>query len=153
MVDISYINNQTHDMPEIEEIFENLIMSVIEMEGLDAFCEVSVLFVDNNIIRDMNRDYRNKDTATDVLSFPQYDNVLLEAKDEQHILLGDIVISVERAIEQAEEYGHSLKRELCYLLVHSMFHLFGYDHMTEMDKQEMRTREEMVLNKFDITRN
>jgi probable rRNA maturation factor len=100
----------------------------------------------------MNRDYRDKDSATDVLSFPQYEDVLTESENEVHVLLGDIVISLERAMEQAEDFGHSLTRELCYLTVHSMFHLFGYDHMTEEDKKIMRAKEEKILTAAGITR-
>ncbi|MBN2898638.1 MAG: rRNA maturation RNase YbeY [Clostridia bacterium] len=154
MVEVNYINDQDKCVipEEIEPLLENLIMRVVEHEELDKFCEVSVLFVDNEKIRVMNRDYRNKDAATDVLSFPQYDDVFAETEKEEHVLLGDIVISLERAVEQAEDFGHSLTRELCYLTVHSMFHLFGYDHMTEEDKAIMREREEAVLEAAGITR-
>lgn len=154
MVEVNYINDQDKfDIPEeMEPLLENLIMRVVEFEELDKFCEVSVLFVDNEKIRVMNRDYRDKDQATDVLSFPQYDDVHGETEKEVHVLLGDIVISLERAMEQAKDFGHSLTRELCYLTVHSMFHLFGYDHMTEEDKKVMREREEKILTDAGITR-
>jgi len=154
MVEINYINDQDKfEIPEeMEPLLENLIMRVVEFEELEKFCEVSVLFVDNEKIRVMNRDYRKKDQATDVLSFPQYEDVHAETEKEVHVLLGDIVISLERAMEQAEEFGHSLTRELCYLTVHSMFHLFGYDHMTEDEKKNMRTCEEKILADAGITR-
>lgn len=154
MLEVNYINDQDkYDIPEeMEPLLENLIMRVVESEGLEKFCEVSVLFVDNEKIRVLNKDYREKDTATDVLSFPQYENVISETEKEMHVLLGDIVISLERAKAQAEEFGHSLTRELCYLTVHSMFHLFGYDHMTDEDKKVMRVKEEKILTDAGITR-
>lgn len=154
MVEVNYINDQDKfEIPEeMEPLLENLILRVAEFEGLEHLCEVSVLFVDNEKIRVMNREYRNKDTATDVLSFPQYEDVLAAAETEQYLLLGDIVISLERAMEQAKDFGHSLTRELCYLTVHSMFHLFGYDHMTEEEKSVMREKEEKILADAGITR-
>lgn len=154
MIEVNYINDQDKfDIPEdIESLLDNLMMRVIDEEALDRFCEVSVLFVDDEKIRVMNRDYRAKDSATDVLSFPQYDDILNELEDEEHVVLGDIVISLERAMAQAEEYGHSLTRELCYLTVHSMFHLFGYDHMVDSDKTIMRAKEEKILAAAGITR-
>ena len=106
--------------------------------------EVAILFVDNETIREMNNTYRDKDTATDVLSFPMYE-ADEEIDDEEEILFGDIVISLERAQEQCVEYGHSLEREVMYLLVHGLLHLAGYDHMEEEDKKEMRAREEHLL--------
>ena len=154
MLEVNYINDQDkYEIPEeMEPLLENLVMRVVEFEGLEKYCEVSVLFVDNEKIRVLNKDYREKDSATDVLSFPQYENVLKESEKEMHVLLGDIVISIERAMEQAEEFGHSLTRELCYLTVHSMFHLFGYDHMTDDDKKIMREKEEKILTDAGITR-
>ena len=106
--------------------------------------EVDLLFVDNGAIREMNLEYRDKDSATDVLSFPMYE-ADEEIDDEEEILFGDIVISLERAQEQCVEYGHSLEREVMYLLVHVLLHLAGYDHMEEEDKKEMRAREEHLL--------
>ena len=100
--------------------------------------------LDNAAIREMNKEYRDKDAATDVLSFPMYE-AEEEIADEEEILFGDIVISLERAQEQCEEYGHSLEREVMYLLVHGLLHLAGYDHMEEEDKKQMRTQEEKLL--------
>lgn len=154
MLEVNYINDQDKCIipEEMEPLLENLIMRVVEHEGLEKYCEVSVLFVDNEKIREMNRDYRNKDIETDVLSFPQYDDVIVESEKEMHVLLGDIVISLEKAKEQAEEFNHSLTRELCYLTVHSMFHLFGYDHMMDDEKKVMRDKEEKILTDAGITR-
>ena len=109
------------------------------------------MFVDNEQIREMNSAYRDKDSATDVLSFPMYEaDEAIE--DEEEILLGDIVISLERAAEQAEEYGHSLEREVMYLIVHGLLHLAGYDHMEDDEKKEMRRREEELLTVIGASR-
>ncbi len=120
-------------------------------EEIDPKAEIGLMFVDNEQIREMNKTYRDKDSATDVLSFPMYeaDEAI---DDEEEILLGDIVISLERAAEQAEEYGHSLEREVMYLLVHGLLHLAGYDHMEDDEKKEMRQREEELLTVIGASR-
>ena len=120
-------------------------------EEIPERAEVDLLFVDNEAIREMNKEYRDKDSATDVLSFPMYeaDEAI---DDEEEILFGDIVISLERAQEQAMEYGHSLKREVMYLLVHGLLHLAGYDHMSEEDKKQMREKEEKLLAEIGAVR-
>ncbi|MEI3500761.1 MAG: rRNA maturation RNase YbeY [Anaerovoracaceae bacterium] len=121
-------------------------------EGLDPhFCEVSFSFVDEEEIRRLNAAYRDKDAVTDVLSFPQYDD-LRELDNEEEICLGDVVICSRVARRQAEEYGHSYERELLYLFVHSILHLLGYDHMEEEEKRQMRIREEYVMEKIGLTR-
>lgn len=139
-----------------EEILANMksvMAKAIEVESLEEFtCEVSMLFVDNERIREINREQRSKDVPTDVLSFPQYESIKDAEELDEELFLGDIVISVEKAIEQANEFGHSVERELCYLTVHSMFHLFGYDHDTEENTSEMRKMEELVLDSFGIKR-
>ncbi|MGB3366735.1 MAG: rRNA maturation RNase YbeY [Acidaminobacteraceae bacterium] len=132
---------------------KSVIAKAIEVESLEEFtCEVSLLFVDNDRIQDINKDQRSKDTPTDVLSFPQYESIKDAEELDEELFLGDIVISVEKAIEQASEFGHSVERELCYLTVHSMFHLFGYDHDTRENTSEMRAMEELVLDSFGIKR-
>lgn len=116
----------------------------LQEEEIPEEAEVDLLFVDNEAIQEMNREYRNKDSATDVLSFPMYEAD--EAIDEEEeILSGDIVISLERAQEQCQEYGHSLEREVMYLLVHGLLHLAGYDHIEDEDKKQMRAQEEALL--------
>lgn len=121
-------------------------------EGLDPhFCEVSFSFADEEEIRRLNAAYRDKDAVTDVLSFPQYDD-LCELDNEEEICLGDVVICGRVARRQAEEYGHSYERELLYLFVHSILHLLGYDHMEEEEKRQMRIREEYVMEKIGLTR-
>lgn len=129
--------------------------AVLKYEGIDEKAEVSVSFVDNEQIRELNAEYRDKDSATDVLSFPLGDDESFDVDEETGaVLLGDIVISVERAMEQAIEYGHSLEREIGWLTVHSMLHLLGYDHETsEEDAKDMRKREEDVLTSLSLTRN
>lgn len=121
--------------------------------NIDAGAEVGVTFADDEYIRELNRDYRGIDKTTDVLSFA------LEEGDEPSIeggppetLLGDIVISLETAVRQAEEFGHSLERELAYLTVHGMLHLVGYDHEEEADRKAMRLQEEKVLSLVGIGR-
>ncbi|AOY77554.1 rRNA maturation RNase YbeY [Clostridium formicaceticum] len=134
---------------ELIKILEKLVKASLDYEGWEEDYEVSLSFVDNEEIHGLNKAYRGKDCPTDVLSFPMVDDQgpVLEEK-----ILGDIVISVEKAIEQAEEYGHSFEREMAFLTVHSMFHLMGYDHMDEEEAKEMRTKEEAVLQQLGIKR-
>lgn len=128
----------------------DIIVETLYYEGYDDNYEVSLSFVDNEEIHELNREYRGVDRATDVLSFPLLtDEFEVEIEEES---LGDIVISLERALEQSEEYNHSFEREVCFLVCHSMFHLLGYDHDTEENTKDMRKREEDVLNKLNITR-
>lgn len=133
------------DIPaDWEEKINKVAAICLKEEQIPEEAEVDLLFVDNETIREMNREYRDKDSATDVLSFPMYE-ADEEIDDEDEILFGDIVISLERAQEQCEEYGHSLEREVMYLLVHGLLHLAGYDHMEEEEKKEMRAQEEKLL--------
>ena len=120
-------------------------------EQIPEEAEVDLLFVDNDAIREMNREYRDKDSATDVLSFPMYE-ADEEIDDEEEILFGDIVISLERAEEQRQEYGHSLEREVMYLLVHGLLHLAGYDHMEEEERAEMEAHQRAIMEKVGIPR-
>ena len=115
---------------------------------------ISVIFVDNQRIRELNNQYRNKDSATDVLSFPMGVNGEYDLDEDNGCkVLGDIVISMERAMEQAELYGHSLQREVAYLTVHSMLHLLGYDHETSgLEAVRMREKEEAVLLQLGLPR-
>lgn len=122
--------------------------------------EISVMFVDNEAIRVLNREHREIDRATDVLSFPlfEYDEdgeIIEEELDfnpNGEMILGDIVISLERAAEQAEEYGHSFEREIGFLTVHSMLHLFGFDHMTPEDEAEMFEYQAEILEEMGLKR-
>lgn len=128
--------------------------AVLEEEGFMDNAEVSVRFVDNDTIHELNREYRNIDRPTDVLSFPLGENGVYDTNlDTGAKLLGDIVISVEKAIEQAEEYNHSLQREIGFLTVHSMLHLLGYDHEKGgIEEVHMREKEETVLTKIGLKR-
>jgi len=136
---------------EIEEVVSTSVKKVMEIESIQENSEVSILFVDNDGIKELNREYRSKDTATDVLSFPQYNNVT-EIKNDPEPILGDIVISLERAKEQSVEFGHSFEREIGFLTVHSMYHLLGLDHDTDEHTKEMRSKEESVLEALGLRR-
>ena len=135
---------------ELLEKINDIIVEALYYEGYDDNYEVSLSFVDNDEIHELNRDFRGVDRPTDVLSFPLLtDEFDVELEEES---LGDIVISLERALEQSKEYNHSFEREVCFLVCHSMFHLLGYDHDTDENTKDMRKREEDVLNKLNITR-
>ena len=124
-----------------------------ELENLDdERCEISVTFVDMEEIHELNKLHRGVDKPTDVLSFPQFEDVCEEAPEEGEICLGDVVICREKAAEQAEEFGHSFEREILYLFVHSVLHLLGYDHMEEGEKKVMRAREEKIMEYIDVLR-
>mgnify|MGYP000997129720 CR=1 FL=1 len=141
-----YIDNR-QDKIEISgnmvEILELAIKESLLLEKDSTNYEISISIVDNREIRDLNREYRNIDKETDVLSFP------IDEDFGDMPLLGDIIISGEKALEQSIEYGHSLIREMTYLTVHSMFHLMGYDHMEEEEKRIMREKEERVMAKLN----
>lgn len=128
--------------------------AVLDYERFDGPAEISVTFVDDERIHELNKQYRDKDSATDVLSFPLGENGIYDIdKDNKCKLLGDIVISMERAMEQAELYGHTLQREVAYLTVHSMLHLLGYDHETNgLEAVRMREKEEAVLVQLGLPR-
>ncbi|MBQ0078727.1 MAG: rRNA maturation RNase YbeY [Eubacterium sp.] len=137
---------------EMMDTFLEAATICVEKEGLDPEnMEVSLTFVDGPEIQEINRDYRGVDAVTDVLSFPMIED-FNDIIDGDEILLGDVVINMDRVKEQAEEFGHSLEREAVYLFVHSICHLLGYDHMEEDEKVEMRTREEEVMSILDLER-
>ena len=145
---------------------EEVIDFALKSEKLLLDYEVSIIFVDNQKIREINKEFRNIDKETDVLSFPMleypegkvYKDIYLNSKledsffDEGKLVLGDIAISLEKALEQSEEFGHTFQREMAYLTVHSILHLLGYDHMVEVEKGIMREREEAILNSFNLVR-
>ena len=137
---------------EMRSTMERAAARCLELEGLsDERVEISVTFVEAEEIRSLNREYRDNDKVTDVLSFPQFDD-LNEIPDFGEICLGDVVICKERAEEQAEEFGHTFEREIIYLFTHSILHLLGYDHMEDDEKKEMRQREEEVMEYLGIGR-
>ena len=143
-----------------EETLQRVIQTALEAEGVDVPCVVEVCITDDEGIHQTNLEMRGVDRPTDVLSFPMFElqpgeKPLAEwaDPDSDKVWLGDMMISLERAQAQAEEYGHSLERELCYLAVHSVLHLLGYDHLDEGPmKRQMRRREEAILGQLGITR-
>ena len=144
----------------VEPLLRRVISAAMEAEGMDLPCEINVLLTDDEGIHQVNLDMRGVDRPTDVLSFPMFDLSPGEKPGEEHedpdtglVPLGDMCISLERAAAQAEEYGHSVERELSYLAVHSVLHLLGYDHMDEGPmKAQMRRREEHILEGLGIRR-
>ena len=138
--------------------------AVLRLEKFEGSAEISVTFTDNEGIKALNKQYRDKDIETDVLSFPMLpfetpadysvaeDDESCFDLDSGELLLGDIMISAERAAAQAEEYGHSVKREFCFLVAHSMLHLLGYDHMTPEEAADMEARQAKALEELGITR-
>ena len=143
------------------ERLEAVITAALEAEGVEVPCEINVLLTDDEGIHTVNRETRGVDRPTDVLSFPMFELEPGVPPEGEAFLdpetgrcpLGDMCISLERAAAQAEEYGHSLDRELCYLAVHSALHLLGYDHLDEGPmKRQMRAREEAILGELGITR-
>ena len=147
-------------LPELEGRVRTVISAALAAEGMELPCEVNVLFTDDEGIHQINLDMRGVDRPTDVLSFPMFDLVPGELPGEEDadpatglIPLGDMCISLERTQAQAEEFGHSPEREICYLTVHSVLHLLGYDHLDEGPmKAQMRQREEAILESLGITR-
>lgn len=147
-----------------EKLIFNCVKKVLDMEGFDLKALVDIILVDNQEIRKINLEYRDVDKATDVLSFPMLDlkpgQRILDGDtfisdidpDSGAVVLGDIIVSMEKVKEQAEEYAHSFERELGYLIVHGMLHLLGYDHIIEDDRNKMRSREEAVLEALNLTR-
>ncbi|MEH6904326.1 rRNA maturation RNase YbeY [Neobacillus drentensis] len=134
---------------------ERVITFAAKKQMVEAHSEVSITFVSNERIQEINREYRDKDKPTDVISFAMEElgegEVELIGADMPRVL-GDIIISIPKAIEQAEEYGHSFLRELGFLAVHGFLHLLGYDHMTEEEETEMFTRQKEILDEYGLKR-
>ena len=154
---MSVLIDNRQEAVKVDEALEAFVVQVVEeviaYEQCEEEFEVSISFVNNQEMRKLNKEYRNIDKETDVLSFPlvEFIEEELNAEDEnaeyieEEIALGDIVISMEKAAEQSEEYGHSFKRELAFLLVHGMLHLLGYDHDEEASEGEMFDKQEEIL--------
>lgn len=153
---IEYLDIQKND--EYEDVIKEVISKCFleeHLENTNMYISITLTNPDN--IRSLNKQYRNIDKETDVLSFPMFekneiDAIIESKKHDINDVLGDIVISIERVEEQAKEYGHSFKRELAYMVVHGFYHLMGYDHIEEKDKIVMRPKEEKILQALDITR-
>ena len=143
---------------EYEEIIKKVVEECFKVEGLeDSKLYISITLTTPENIRKYNKEYRNIDKETDVLSFPMFekdelDNIIRNKDFENIDILGDMVISIPQVEAQAKEYGHSFERELAYMVVHSFYHLMGYDHIEEADKEVMRPKEENILNRLNITR-
>ena len=137
------------------QIIKKAAAKALAAEGVDRPCLISVMLTDNEGIRETNRDFRSIDAATDVLSFPLGENGVYDINhDTGAKILGDIVISMQHAVMQADLYGHSLQREIAFLTVHSMLHLLGYDHEAEgLERVRMREKEEAVLTQLGLKRN
>ena len=163
-----YLEDEYNFFEKHEDLFEEIqkvIAKCLEVEKVPYESEISLTVVDKEEIRSINHEYRDIDRATDVLSFPQIDpesNGIIDWEkldetevmnyDTNHIMLGDIVLCYEVADEQAKSYGHSLKREVCFLVAHRMFHLLGYDHMNEEDEKLMIAKQNEVLSDLGINR-
>lgn len=145
---------------DLYRIIEQCLEKILSNEGILLPCEVNVLLVDNKKIHQINREHRNVDKATDVLSFPMVEmdeGTIVSSEgdfdlDEGSLVLGDIVISTEKAHEQAIEYGHTLEREIGFLATHGLLHLLGYDHETLEQEEKMRQRQEAVLKELQLSR-
>ena len=154
------LENETDEEISEQQINElnRVCCEIMKNEECNFDAEISFTFTDNEGIREINRDYRNIDRPTDVLSFPMLefcdDETDVEYETENGlVLLGDIVISIERAKEQAQEFGHSLRRELAFLTAHSMLHLLGYDHVDDpVGEKMMIGKQDIALNALGITR-
>ena len=146
--------------PALRALLRNAVKTALSAEGMDYPCEINILLTDDAGIHEVNLEMRDIDRPTDVLSFPMFDLAPGEHPDEMdadpatgRIPLGDMCISVERARAQAQEYGHSFEREICYLSVHSVLHLLGYDHLDEGEmKRQMRAREEDIMSQLKLER-
>ncbi|WLV23594.1 rRNA maturation RNase YbeY [Aciduricibacillus chroicocephali] len=154
-MEIDFNDEQGRIETSHKKLIEELLQFAAQDENIPEDAELSVTFVDNEEIREINRDYRGKDMPTDVISFA------LEETGEEELqitgvdmprILGDIIISVDRTSEQASEYGHSFERELGFLAVHGFLHLLGYDHMNESDEKKMFGRQEEILGRFGLER-
>ena len=154
IIEINY--DEINELPNEELLIKNVIETVLKEEKVIQDLEIYVTLTNNENIHKINLEQRNVDRPTDVLSFPMFEReeikLLKEVSKEEQYILGDIIVSIEKVKEQAEEYGHSFERELAYLITHGMLHLLGYDHMIEEEKEQMRKREEEILGELKITR-
>ena len=151
-------SNRQKNVPvtkELRTLIKKCCLETLYEEGYKGSFEVSVTFTDNKGIREINREYRNIDKETDVLSFPATDagESFTRSRETGCFILGDIVLSREKAVSQAQEYGHSFEREAAFRTVHSMLHLLGYDHVnSEEEEREMFGKQEIILEAMGISR-
>ncbi len=152
MNQIGMFNETDVELTEEEKMIQKLVKEVLKEEKVRN-AECNIIFVDNEKIHEINREYRHIDRVTDVISFALEDEMENEPSAQYEMtVLGDIYISVDRAKEQALEYGHSFLREICFLAIHGMLHLLGYDHQTTEDEKIMFQKQEEVLAKYGIVR-
>ena len=163
-INIEYETDKPLDV-DYEKVANDIIPAALDYEKCPYEAEVNLILTDNDAIQEINRDYRQIDRPTDVLSFPMIDfekesdfSHVEEAVEDYfnpetgELMLGNIVISKERAKEQAEEYGHSVEREFAFLIAHSMLHLLGYDHMEDEERQVMEQKQREIMERLDILR-
>lgn len=155
MIEVSY--NAISELPNEEKLIRDVVENVLIEEKVLCDVEIYITLTNNEEIHKINKEYREVDRPTDVLSFPMYEREDIaklkeETDDEIEKILGDIIVSIEKVKEQAEEYGHSFERELAYLVTHGMLHLLGYDHIIEDEQKIMRQREEEILGILNISR-
>ncbi|GGA68634.1 rRNA maturation RNase YbeY [Ornithinibacillus halotolerans] len=154
-MEIDFHDNTNSVKEDHLKLISGLLQLAARKENVNEDAEVSVTFVNNEEIQEINRDYRKLDKPTDVISFALEESVEGEIEiqsDDIPVVLGDIIISVEKAKEQAIDYDHSFERELGFLAVHGFLHLLGYDHMTKEDEKEMFQKQEDILGEFDLGR-
>lgn len=149
-----YIDNRqtkTALTPKLRGLLKRSIGTALKFMKFEFPAEVSVTAVDDEAIKELNRDYRGKDNPTDVLSFPMCEDGEWEMSEDGYAILGDIVLSLERCAEQADKFGHSFERELSFLTVHSVLHLLGYDHETSKeDEEEMFSLQKEIMEKIKL---
>ena len=156
MFEIVY--KEIEEKEEYQKTIQKVLEKCFEEEKIiNSKLIITITLTNAENIRKINKQFRNIDKATDVLSFPMFDKDELENKIKNRLfehedVLGDIIISIPGVEEQAKEYGHSFERELSYMVVHGFYHLMGYDHIKEEDKKEMRPKEEKILNQLNILR-
>ncbi|WP_066636530.1 rRNA maturation RNase YbeY [Desulfolucanica intricata] len=137
---------------QLEQLLENAVEAALSVGGYSGRGEVSIALVDDRYIHELNRDYRGVDRPTDVLSFALNEGEPMETAGDLEEMLGDVIISLETARRQAEEYGHSFNREVAFLTVHGVLHLLGYDHLEEEARKFMREKEEESLKRLNLPR-
>ncbi|MBQ7897307.1 MAG: rRNA maturation RNase YbeY [Clostridia bacterium] len=137
--------------PSLRALVKRAVNETLKFENVTRISEVSVTFVDKDEIQTLNRDYRNNDKVTDVLSFPTLDDESeIVPFDNEAIALGDVIICADKCLEQAEEFGHSIQREVAYLTIHSVLHLLGYDHMEESEEKEMTEKQDEIIKRVTL---
>ncbi|WP_294580480.1 rRNA maturation RNase YbeY [uncultured Thomasclavelia sp.] len=150
-IDFALVNEVEGFNQDYEDIYLQIIQETAKELNITSDLELSCILVDDQKIHEINRQYRNIDRATDVISFALEDNEQYYAPGMPRSL-GDIFISVDHARSQAQEYGHSLKREMCFLFTHGLLHLLGFDHMNAEDEQVMFAKQDDILNALNISR-